>query len=185
MDSPSLMVLAGPSGVGKGTVVRRLREKYPEIVLSVSATTRQPRPGEIDGVHYHFISQEEFDSLVAEGGMLEWARVFNLNSYGTPKTPVEEALAEGHPVILEIDVEGARQVRRTKPHALFVFLAPPSREELERRLRGRGTENETERARRLNTALAECEAIDEFDHVVTNIDVEKAASELAVLMGLE
>ncbi|QWW18699.1 guanylate kinase [Schaalia sp. 19OD2882] len=185
MTSPVLLVLVGPSGVGKGTVVRRLREKHPQIVLSVSATTRAPRVGEVDAVHYHFISPQRFDALVTEGGMLEWAQVFGLDKYGTPRQPVLDALAEGHPVILEIDLEGARQVRGTMPDALFVFLAPPSPEELERRLVERGTEAPEAIARRLATARTEMASMGEFDAVVTNVDVEQAASELARLMGLE
>lgn len=185
MDTPRLTVLAGPTAVGKGTVVHALKDRHPELVVSVSATTRAPRPGEIDGVHYRFLSEEQFDGLVAEGGMLEWARVHGRHRYGTPRRPVEEALARGESVLLEIDLDGARQVRRSMPGAFFVFLAPPSWEELVARLVGRGTEDEVERERRLETARIELAAESEFDVTVTNADLEEAVTELARLMGLE
>lgn len=180
-----LTVLVGPSGVGKGTVVSYLRQLYPHIALSISATTRQPRPGEKHGVNYYFISEAEFDRLVATEGFLEWAQVFGGNRYGTPRQPVQDALDAGSPVLLEIDLEGARQVRQTMPEAQLVFLAPPSWEELERRLTGRGTETEEQIAQRLATARTELQAQDEFDTIVTNDDVERAARELATLMGLK
>ncbi|WP_455159171.1 guanylate kinase [Schaalia cardiffensis] len=185
MQTPRLTVLAGPTAVGKGTVVQALRLRHPELVVSVSATTRAPRPGEIDGVHYHFLSDPQFDELVEDGGMLEWARVHGLHRYGTPRRPVEEALALGRSVLLEIDLDGARQVRRSMPEAHFVFLAPPSWDVLVARLLGRGTEDEEERTRRLETAETELAAESEFDVTVTNDDLDVAVAELARVMGLE
>jgi guanylate kinase len=177
-----LTVLAGPTAVGKGSVTAWLREHHPEIWISVSATTRQQRPGEIDGVHYHFVSDDEFDRLVADEELLEWAVVHQHARYGTPRAPVREALAEGRLALLEIDLQGARQVRRSMPGALFVFLKPPSWEELVRRLVGRGTETEEERARRLATAREELAAEAEFDVTVVNTEVHAAAEELVALM---
>ena len=179
-----LTVLAGPTAVGKGTVSADLRERYPEVWLSVSATTRSPRPGEVDGVHYHFLSTEEFDRLDTEGELLESAIVHGQNRYGTPRGPVEARLAAGEPALLEIDLQGARQVRETMPDARFVFLAPPSWEELERRLVGRGTEGPEERERRLATARVELAAEPEFDHVIINDDVHRATDELVSVIGL-
>lgn len=176
-----LIVLAGPTAVGKGTVVRALRERERDIWISVSATTREPRPGEID-VHYFFVSPERFDEMIAEGELLEWAVVHGVHRYGTPRGPVEERLATGTPVLLEIDLQGARQVRASKPDALFVFLAPPSWDELVSRLIGRGTESEDERRRRLVTARAELAAESEFDAVIVNETVEAAAEELERLV---
>lgn len=178
------VVLSGPSGVGKGTVVNALLERYPEIWLSVSATTRAPRPGERDGVHYWFVSDDRFDELLAAGEMLEWAHVFGLNRYGTPRGPLEDRLAAGTPVLLELDLAGARQVRETMPDALLVFLAPPSFEELTRRLQGRATESHEVRQQRLETARTELAASAEFDAVVVNDDLESAVAELASLMEL-
>ena len=179
-----LVVLAGPTAVGKGTVAAAVRETHPEVFLSVSATTRPPRPGEIDGVHYRFVSDAEFDRMIADGELLEWATVHKVARYGTPRRPVEEALAAGRPAMLEIDLQGARQVRRTMPEALFVFLAPPSWEELVRRLVGRGTETEAERERRLETARVELAAEAEFDVTIVNREVHQAAEELVALMTL-
>jgi guanylate kinase len=173
-----LVVLAGPTAVGKGTVAAAVRERHPEVWLSISATTRPARPGEVDGVHYFFVSEEEFDRLVADDQMLEWAVVHGRHRYGTPRGPEEEALAAGRPSLLEIDLQGARQVRRTMPSALFVFLLPPSWEELVRRLVGRGTEDEGERARRLETAVQELAAEEEFDVSIVNHEVHAAADEL-------
>jgi guanylate kinase len=177
-----LTVLAGPTAVGKGTVTAWLREHHPEIWISVSVTTRKQRPGEADGVHYHFVSDEEFDRLVADGELLEWAVVHQQARYGTPRTPVLEALAQHRPALLEIDLQGARQVRQRMPEARFVFLAPPSWEELVRRLVGRGTEDEAERERRLATARAELAAEREFDATVVNHTIPAAAEELVELM---
>ena len=182
-SSPSrLIVLAGPTAVGKGTVAAAVRELHPEVWISVSATTRAPRPGEVDGVHYHFVDDAEFDRLVAEDQMLEWAVVHQVARYGTPRRPVEEALAAGRPAMLEIDLQGARQVRATMPQACFVFLAPPTWEELVRRLVGRGTETEEERERRLATARQELAAEAEFDVTIVNHEVRAAAEELVALM---
>ena len=177
-----LLVLAGPTAVGKGTVAAAVRETHPEVWISVSATTRAPRPGEVDGVHYHFVSDAEFDRMVHDGALLEWAVVHGSARYGTPREPVEEALAAGRPAMLEIDLQGARQVRGTMPEALFVFLKPPSWEELVRRLVGRGTETEEERERRLVTAREELAAEPEFDVTVVNHEVRAAADELVALM---
>ncbi|WP_349827973.1 guanylate kinase [Brevibacterium litoralis] len=179
-----LTVLAGPTAVGKGTVSTYIRENFPQVWFSVSATTRAPRPGEIDGVHYHFRSEDEFDELVASGQMLEYAVVHGRHRYGTPRGPVEQALADGRAPLLEIDLQGARQVKEAMPHARFVFLAPPTWEELVRRLIGRGTETAEEQERRLATAKVELEAESEFDHTVVNHDVRRAAEELVQLMGL-
>ncbi len=181
---PRLTVLAGPTAVGKGTVSAYLRQHYPKVWLSVSVTTRAPRPGEVDGLHYHFISDAEFDELVAGDELLEWATVHQRARYGTPRRPVERALAQGHAALLEIDLQGARQVRRSMPDALFVFLAPPSWDELVRRLLGRGTEDAEERARRLATAREELAAEPEFDITIVNDSVERACAELVAHLGL-
>lgn len=178
-----LTVLAGPTAVGKGSVAADIRTHHPDVWISVSVTTRRPRPGEVHGKHYYFVSDEEFDRLVADDQLLEWAVVHRAARYGTPRLPVEEALAQGRPALLEIDLQGARQVRSSMPDALFVFLKPPSWEELVRRLVGRGTEDEEERARRLQTALEEMAAEPEFDVVVVNHEIHAAAEELVALMG--
>jgi len=170
--------------VGKGTVAADVRVRYPEVWLSVSATTRRARPGEQDGVHYSFVSPERFDEMVAGGELLEWAVVHGRHRYGTPRRPVEEALSAGRPALLEIDLQGARQVRGTMPDGLFVFLAPPSWDELVRRLVGRGTEQEAERELRLATARVELDAETEFDATVVNTDVRRATDDLVHLMGL-
>ncbi|WP_341927866.1 guanylate kinase [Nocardioides psychrotolerans] len=180
-----LVVLAGPTAVGKGTVAAAIRERHPEVWISISATTRTARPGEVDGVHYWFVSDEEFDRLVAEGQLLEWAVVHKAARYGTPRRPVEEVLAAGRPAMLEIDLQGARQVRETMPEALFVFLKPPSWDELVRRLVGRGTETEEERERRLDTARHELAAEPEFDVTIVNHEVHAAADELVSWMVLD
>jgi guanylate kinase len=172
------VVLAGPTAVGKGTVASRVRADHPDVWVSVSVTTRAPRPGEIDGVDYSFVDDAEFDRLIDSGDLLEWAEVHGAARYGTRRTDVEQHLAAGRPVLLEIDVQGARQVRAQMPDALLVFLAPPSMEELERRLVGRGTEDVEERARRLRTAEAEMAAVDEFDVTIVNDDVATAATQL-------
>ena len=177
MTRGRLVVLTGPSGVGKGTVVAQVRRMRPDLWISVSATTRAPRTGEVDGRDYHFWSAEQFTDAVAAGGFLEWAE-FVGNRYGTPRQPVEEHLSAGEPVLLEIELQGARQVRGAAPEALMVFLEPPSFEALEQRLRGRGTEDEAEIGRRLDRARAELAASREFDEVVLNDDVVRAAREL-------
>ncbi|MCF3140358.1 guanylate kinase [Paenarthrobacter sp. AR 02] len=182
--NPGLTVLAGPTAVGKGTVSTYIRDNYPEVWLSVSATTRAARPGEQDGVHYFFKTAEEFDDLVAAGELLEWAVVHGCNRYGTLRSTVNAAIAEGKSVLLEIDLQGARQVKEAVPDANFVFLAPPSWDEMVRRLVGRGTETPEEQQRRLETAKLELAAEPEFDHTVINDDVRRAADELVSLMGL-
>ncbi|QCB97533.1 guanylate kinase [Arthrobacter sp. PAMC25564] len=181
---PGLTVLAGPTAVGKGTVSTYIRDNYPGVWLSVSATTRPPRPGEVDGVHYFFKSAEEFDALVDNGELLEWAVVHGRNRYGTLRSTVDAAIAEGRAVLLEIDLQGARQVKKAVPAAQFVFLKPPSWDEMVRRLVGRGTESAEEQQRRLETAKLELAAEPEFDHSVINDDVRRAADELVSLMGL-
>lgn len=175
-------MLAGPTAVGKGTVSAYVREHHPEVWFSISATTRPPRPGEVDGVHYHFVSQDRFDEMVAYGELLEWAVVHGRASYGTPRAPVAQVLAQGRPALLEIDLQGARQVRASMPEALFVFLAPPSWDELVHRLVGRGTETAAERGRRLATAEVELAAASEFDVIIVNDDVQRAAEELVSWM---
>jgi guanylate kinase len=179
-----LTVLSGPTAVGKGTVVTRLSQQHPEIFVSVSVTTRPPRPGEVDGVHYHFVSDAKFDALIADGALLEWAIVHGVYRYGTPRDPVMRALDEGRPALLEIDLQGARQVKANCPDARFVFLAPPSWEELVRRLVGRGTESAAQQQRRLETARAELTAQTEFDHVVVNREIGQAVEDLVTLVRL-
>lgn len=178
-----LVVLAGPTAVGKGSVSSYIRENYPNVHLSVSATTRQPRPGEVDGVNYYFVSDEEFDRLEAEGLMLESATVHNAYRYGTPRGPVDDALNEGRSVLLEIDIQGARAVRKAMPEAILVFLLPPTWEELVRRLIGRGTEDAAEQARRLATAKRELASQDEFDYRIVNREVSQAARDVVDLMS--
>ena len=175
-------MLAGPTAVGKGTIATYVRAHFPAVYFSVSMTTRAPRPGEVDGVHYHFVDDVEFDRLVGAGEFLEYAVVHGAAKYGTPRGPVERALREGRDALLEIDLQGARQVRESMPDALFVFLAPPSWKELVRRLVGRGTETEAERERRLATAREELAAQREFDEVIVNDDVRRASEELVSLM---
>jgi guanylate kinase len=178
-----LTVLSGPSGVGKGSVVAVLRGRHPHVWLSVSVTTRAPRPGETDGVEYHFIDDAQFARMVADGELLEHDAHMGA-SYGTPRRPVEERLALGEPVLLEIDLMGARQVRAQMPEAQLVFLAPPSFDELARRLTGRGTEDPGKVRMRLDRARIEMAAEDEFDVVVVNDDLEQAADRLVALMGV-
>ena len=179
-----LTVLAGPTAVGKGTVSADIRRRYPQVWLSVSVTTRPPRPGEVDGVHYTFVDAQTFDAMVEHDELLEWAVVHGVHRYGTPRGPVDLALASGRPALLEIDLQGARQVRESMPEAFFVFLAPPSWEEMVRRLVGRGTESEEERARRLRTARQELAAEPEFDVTIVNDDVRRATDELVSWMGV-
>jgi guanylate kinase len=168
--------------VGKGSVSADIRAHHPEVWISVSATTRPPRPGEQHGVHYWFVSETEFDRMVAEDELLEWAVVHRAARYGTPRAPVDEALAAGRLALLEIDLQGARQVHVAMPEAFMVFLAPPSWEELVRRLVGRGTEDEAERERRLATARVELAAEEEFDVTIVNTEIHDAAEELVTLM---
>ncbi|MEV0261361.1 guanylate kinase [Streptomyces sp. NPDC050617] len=178
---PRLTVLSGPSGVGKSTVVAHMRKVHPEVWLSVSATTRKPRPGEQDGVQYFFVDDEEFDKLIANGELLEWAE-FAGNRYGTPRRAVQERLEAGEPVLLEIDLQGARLVRESMPEARLTFLAPPSWDELVRRLTGRGTEPPEVIERRLAAAKVELAAEAEFDTTLVNTSVEDVARELLALM---
>lgn len=172
-----LVVLAGPSGVGKGTVVAEMRRQRPDVWISVSATTRAPREGEVEGVSYHFWDADRFQRTIDEGGFLEWAE-FTGNRYGTLRAEVLERLATGHSILLEIDLQGARQVRAAMPEAFLVFLVPPSFAVLEARLRGRGSEDEAAIRRRLARAREEMAAAGEFDAVVVNDDVVRAAREL-------
>lgn len=176
-----LVVLAGPTAVGKGTVAAYIKEHHPDIHLSVSATTRPARPGEIEGEHYYFVDDAEFDRLIADGELLEHATVHNKYRYGTPRRPIETVLANGGTALLEIDLQGARQVRAADPSATLVFLLPPSWDELVQRLVGRGTEDAEERARRLRTARVELAAQPEFDYRVVNDDVARAADEVVSL----
>ena len=178
-----LTVLSGPSGVGKGSVIAEVRRRHPEVWLSVSVTTRAARPGETEGVQYHFASQAEFASMVEAGELLEHA-VYAGNSYGTPRGPVQARLAAGTPALLEIELQGARQVRAAMAEAQLVFLAPPSFDELARRLTGRGTEDPEVVARRLELARVELAAEGEFDQVVVNDDLADAADALVMLMGI-
>ncbi|MEP0913461.1 guanylate kinase [Leptolyngbya sp. GB1-A1] len=173
MGTGRLIVLTGPSGVGKGTLLRALLKRHSDLYLSVSATTRQPRPGEIDGQHYQFVSRIEFERMVAQGELLEWAE-FAGNYYGTPRRPVEEKIRQGKWVVLEIELEGARQIRKTFPEALRIFILPPSLIELEYRLRHRAQDSEEAIVRRLDRARSEINAADEFDIQVINDDLEKA-----------
>lgn len=178
-----LVVLAGPTAVGKGTVSAHIRQHYPDVNLSVSATTRKPRPGEVDGVHYYFVDDDEFDRMIRDRELLEWATVHNSYRYGTPRPPIDRALDAGEKVMLEIDLQGARQVRDAMPEAVLVFLLPPTWEELVRRLIGRGTESAEEQARRLETAKVELAAQDEFDVRIVNSDVGTAAREVVDLFS--
>jgi guanylate kinase len=170
-------VLAGPSGVGKGAIVARLLAALPDLELSISATTRRPRPREDEGRHYYFVDRADFDRMIDAGGFLEWADIFG-ERYGTPREPVERALAEGRDVLVEIDVQGARQVKAADPSAYMVFITPPSLAELERRLRTRGTETDQQVRRRLAKASDELAAEPEFDVTVVNDDLERAAREV-------
>jgi guanylate kinase len=178
-----LVVVSGPGGVGKGTVVRALRERYPDVALSVSATTRDPRPGEVDGIHYHFLSPEQFDALIAANGFLEWA-AFGGHRYGTPWTSVEGLLAQERTVVLEIEVQGAAQVRRRFADAVLIFLAPPSRDALVERLRRRGTDDEARIAERMAIADLELAQAGAFEHVVVNETVDGAVDAIGRILGL-
>jgi guanylate kinase len=174
----SVFVITGPSGVGKGTLIRAVRDIVPELEISTSATTRSPRAGEVDGVDYHFLGRDEFDRRVAEGRFLEHA-VYSGNRYGTLRSEVEERNARGAPVVLEIEVQGARQIRATMPEAVQIFITPPDPADLRRRLEARGTDDAETIAARLAVAEEELEAQSEFPHTVVNDDIERAAAELA------
>jgi guanylate kinase len=178
-----VVVLSGPSAVGKSTLVRCLRERIPDLHFSVSATTRAPRPGEVDGVDYHFVSSDRFQRLIDDGALLEWAEIHGgLHRSGTVAAPVRDAVAAGHPVLIEVDLAGARAVKHAMPEAITVFLAPPSWEALEARLIGRGTETPEVIARRLSTARTELAAQRDFDQVVVNSQLDTACSELVSLL---
>lgn len=180
-----LVVLAGPSAVGKSSVVRKLRELVPNMYFSVSATTRDARPGEVDGHDYHFVGDAGFDRLLADDALLEWAEIHGgLQRSGTPAKPVLAALSEGRPVLVEVDLEGAINVKATLPEAVTVFLSPPSWDELVRRLVGRGTESPEVIERRLATAKVEMDSTDQYDVVVVNEDVDRAAAAIAALLSV-
>ncbi|MDO5092592.1 MAG: guanylate kinase [Propionibacteriaceae bacterium] len=183
-SEPSVWIISGPSGVGKGTVCARVSELHPEVHIPVSVTTRPPRPGEINGISYHFITQPQFEELKAAGELLESAQVHGRHYYGTPRSDVTRAVADGRKVLLEIDLQGARQVKRNMPEARLVFLAPPSWEELIRRLKGRGTEDDSAVARRLRTAEAELAAQREADFLLINDRLEDTVQALVSLLGL-
>ena len=178
-----MIVLSGPSAVGKSTLVRCLRERIPDLHFSVSVTTRAPRPGEVDGVDYSFVTAERFQELIDRGALLEWAEIHGgLHRSGTPTQPVREAIQAGRPVLIEVDLAGARAVKKSMPEVLTVFLAPPNWEALESRLTGRGTESPEAMARRLATAREELAAQNDFDAVAVNSELESACSELVSLL---
>ena len=178
-----LAVIAGPTAVGKGTVVRHLIRHHPEIRLSISATTRAPRRGEVDGVDYYFWTNERFDEAIANHELLEFATVHGVNRYGTPREAVEKALARGEKIVLEIDIQGAKQIKKSMPEALTIFILPPSWEELVRRLSVRGTEDPAEQTNRLETAIVELASADDFDFTVINDEVDKCADKVLELMS--
>jgi guanylate kinase len=182
-DTGRVVVLSGPSAVGKSTLVRRLRDQIPDLVFSVSATTRAPRPGEVDGVDYHFVTPARFQQLIDDGALLEWAEIHSgLHRSGTLAGPVRDATAAGHPVLIEVDLAGARAIKQAMPEAISVFVAPPSWETLQARLVGRGTESPEVIERRLATARTELAARDDFDEVVVNSQLESACAELVSLL---
>jgi len=176
-----LFIISGPSGAGKSTILNHVLQNIPEIYFSVSATTRNPRPGETHGEHYHFLSQEDFDRLAAEDGFLEYARYVG-NSYGTPSAPIREKLEAGIDVLLDIEVQGAGQVKEKMPEAIAIFLSPPSLEILEARLRARGTDTEEKIKHRLETAEVEMRRKEQYDHVVINDTIEKAVEKVKTII---
>ncbi|ORA34977.1 guanylate kinase [Mycobacterium aquaticum] len=183
VGQPRVVVLSGPSAVGKSTVVRCLRERVPDLYFSVSVTTRAPRPGEVDGVDYFFVSPEQFQKLIETDALLEWAEIHGgLHRSGTPREPVRDAARAGRPVLIEVDLAGARAVKKAMPEVVSVFLAPPSWDELVSRLSGRGTETPEVMARRLETARAEMAAQGDFDQVVVNRQLDSACAELVSLL---
>ncbi|EJL21620.1 guanylate kinase [Brevibacillus sp. BC25] len=184
VDRGLLLVLSGPAGVGKGTVCKALREVMPDLVYSVSATTRQPRPGEVEGVNYFFKSQEEFKQMIEEDALLEWAEYVG-NYYGTPRHFVDDMLNEGRDVILEIEVQGALQVKERFPQGTFLFLAPPDLNELENRIVGRGTESQEIIRKRMEVARAEIELMDHYDYVVVNDVIESACDRIQAIITAE
>lgn len=180
----NLVVLVGPAGVGKSTVVKHLRENIPGMYFSVSMTTRDPRPGEVDGIDYFFVSPEAFQEYIDRGEMLEWADIHGgLQRSGTPASPINEALEQGRPVLAEVDIVGARNIKKSKPDAHTVFLAPPSWDVLVERLTGRGTESPEIIERRLETARIELEAQDECDTVIINEDIDEAVAQIAAILN--
>ncbi|MBQ1511612.1 MAG: guanylate kinase [Selenomonadaceae bacterium] len=184
MKQGLLIVVSGASGTGKGTVCNALMESLPELAYSISATTRSPRKGEQDGVNYYFLAREEFEKMIEEGGFLEWAEVYG-NYYGTPLKKIQERLAEGQDILLEIDTQGALKVMEKCPEGVFIFLLPPSLEELERRIRGRGTETEESIARRLGAAKEEIGVGRKYKYVVVNDRVEKAVEQIQAILVAE
>jgi guanylate kinase len=176
-----LIVLTGPSGVGKGTLLKSLLQRHPELKLSISATTRSPRDGEVDGVNYYFITRQQFDLMVSENEFIEWAE-FAKNCYGTPRRAVEEQLEAGDWVILEIELDGARQIRQSFPEAYRIFILPPSIEELESRIRGRGQDSDDAIDRRLQRAKAEIDAANEFDVQIINDEFTAAVDRLELTL---
>lgn len=180
-----LLVVSGPAGVGKGTIDARLLSRHPNMVLSVSCTTRQPRPGEIDGVHYSFITEDAFKRMIENDAFLEYMHVFHTNYYGTPKQPVLDHIAEGRDVILEIDVQGAMRVKERYPEAVLVFIAPPSMATLKKRLIGRGTETPEAIEKRFTTAYSEMKCMDKYDYIVLNESVDIAVNRMESIVSAE
>lgn len=181
MKKGQLIVISGPSGAGKGTICKAYMEKHPDTFLSISVTERQPRPGELDGVHYHFIDKDRFDKLIAEDGLIEWAQ-YGDNRYGSPKAPVTEAISQGRDVIFEIEVVGGAKVKLQYPDAVYIFVAPPSLEELRRRLTGRNTETQEQIDRRLAKAESELKKMESYDYIVVNESVETAVADIEAIV---